>query len=66
MDGSKDVWMISLVAFNITVMVYGFYRVFTRHTIWTGWAAVGAMGMALLLGAVVAGITYLVVSRANR
>ena len=52
----KELMLICLIAFNLTVMVYGFYRVLTQ-TAWTFGSAIGAAGMAVLLGLIVAGIT---------
>jgi hypothetical protein len=62
----RELMLVCLIAFNLTVMVYGFYRVFTRTTAWNFGAAMAAAGIALLLGLAVAGITYVIASRMNR
>jgi hypothetical protein len=62
----KDEFLIPVIAFNIVVMVYGFYRVWTRVGGWTYASALGAIAIAVLLGAVAAGITFFVVGRMNK
>jgi hypothetical protein len=62
----NEVFVTCAVAFNMTVMVFGLFSVFTRRMAWNPRAAILAAGIALVLGLVVAGITYVVVSRKNR
>ena len=62
----NEVFVTCAVAFNMTVMVFGLFSVFTRRMAWNYRAAILAAGIALVLGLVVAGITYVVVSRKNR
>jgi hypothetical protein len=61
----NDQVKISLVAFNFAVMIYMLYRIFTREAPWSGGAVVGAAAIALLIGAVVGGIAYVVSLKMN-
>ena len=56
---------ISLVAFNFVVMIYMFYRIFTREGTWTFLGVLGAAGIAIVLGAIVGAIAYFAASKMN-
>ncbi len=61
-DDTKQQVMISLVAFNVVAMVYGFYRVFSREEPWNIGAAIGTILLAAVIGGVVAGVTFVATS----
>ena len=62
----NEVYVTCAIAFNMTVMLFGLFSVFTRKMAWNPRAAMLAAGIAMVLGLAVAGITYVVVSRKNR
>jgi hypothetical protein len=72
-DETKQSLMISLVGFNITVVVYMIYRVLTREEAWVGpddpWycpAILGAFAVAAVLGLIVGAIVFAVITKLNR
>ncbi len=61
-DDTKQQAMISLVAFNVVAMFFGFYKVFSREEPWSMGAAIGTILLAAVIGGVVAGLTFLATS----
>ena len=62
-EDRKDLLMKCFVAFNMTVMIFGGHALFLKTTAWTGGSATLAMLGALVLGAIAAGVTYVVLSK---
>ncbi|MGA2621949.1 MAG: hypothetical protein ABSF26_30470 [Thermoguttaceae bacterium] len=61
----KKSLMTAVIAFNLTVMVAGLTQVFLRSKAWTAGSALGAIVLAVGLGAVAAGATLFVIARKN-
>jgi hypothetical protein len=62
-DDTKRAMLLSVIAFNVTVMVVGLSRVMLHKGAWTALSAIANIAVLAVLGGIAAAVTYRVASR---